>query len=272
VDNDLINKRKNLGYPRINGHCQVHEATQLPLKYDGNILKGYDDFNNYEYDQKWNIIYRKDLDLVRGDLISCSGYEQPYIFDGCKVIELDNTIDDYGSLPQEFTVLSNVTNGVPANYWSNDQKHNVKGISHNSFIWFDITENIRDQLINNIKDDGELVFKQYFARHIGSGKLYYTDFVINEKIYYIINSFIDIGTNIFADVLSTKSKILLEHYSLTEVLLNQDNLPNNILFLSLYYNDDINLKYINNCGDYNDQIIYMDGVEAIDDFDDFDDI
>jgi hypothetical protein len=264
TNNNLISKRKNVGFPRKSGYCEVHKAVQdsndveydyytdiisssilTSILYQNNEFIQYitDKFTNKEYDKRYKIIY--DSNIVRGDLLYVQTNEycyNIYIYDGCKIIELDKSIDKYGMLPKEFTVI---TSGIPANYWYNES-YVHGGINTNSFIWFNITEDIRIELINNIKDDGLSTFKEYLPT---SDKLHYTNFTFNGKTYYIIDSFDNI--NIFTNVLSSKEQILLE-YNNYDILSNRKKISTEIIFLSGYYN---NGHYdMNYFGDYTGNI------------------
>lgn len=77
---------------------------------------------------------------IRGDLVyfdSIPKYRNRgvFIFDGTKLCKLDTIIDDYGTLPSQFTPIEE---GLPVTYWADS-------IDHNYIIWIKL-ETIRDNI------------------------------------------------------------------------------------------------------------------------------
>lgn len=159
---DLIDKARNYGYPRKEGHCFEYKFDKYEINnFSEKALKlVLDDFYNIE--------------LIRGDLIYFTN-DKTCIFDGEKIINLGN--DYYKDrvnlpkttklfpvesakqiLPKEFTTI---TNGVPINYWEhNDEYNGILGYKWLDYdgeinrifdytIWIDITT-IRQQLVDNL--------------------------------------------------------------------------------------------------------------------------
>lgn len=143
------------------------------------------------------------MDLVKGDLLRADmksrGNEGTYIFDGCKIINLDYSLNYHGDLPQQFNVI---TNNVPIKYWFNTIfcycfiKNNNSLIFYygkgdinyernyyNNIIKINITQ-IKDQCLNNIKPDGVTKFSQYKSYDLYN-EILYTDFEYNNKTYTI---------------------------------------------------------------------------------------
>lgn len=197
--NDLINKEnikervKMRGFPRSSGHCAAIDALKFVKEFNEN---SEEDVYTYVLDKLHDLNYN----LVRGDLICFDGLnsyrnDDVYIFDGCKIINLWDDIDDYGSLLREFTVINN---GVPINYWENTE--NDKGIDHNHIVWFD-HKSVKKQCIDNIIEiDGNL----------------FTTFKYNDEIYKIYSHRFDFDDEStytkkeFIDILSKKDLLALK--------------------------------------------------------------
>lgn len=151
MENDLYLKQKFKGFPRIEGHCAAYDFSKYEEFVDADeILMSGEDEMVAEFLGKAKIkLEELQLDIVRGDLICFEGIEcyrnnGVCIFDGHNIINLNTDYDDYGCLPQKFTVINN---NVPIHYWEHEEEK--RGIAHNSIIWFDQTE-VKDQCLNNI--------------------------------------------------------------------------------------------------------------------------
>ena len=209
-DNDIIEKTR---------HCAAFDVSEIiSEKYDISKMK-INEYNGKEYeknpyylfeyrdamlDAMLDKLYELNFDLVRGDLICFEGLDADrnegiYIFDGCKIMDLDHEIDDYGALPSEFTVINN---GVPIDYWHNIDPYNahnegdyIKGINHNNIVWFD-AKSVKNQLINNISYSNE-----------SNGPS--TTFMYNN-----INYIMDIekfSLEVFTKILSSDDKLLFDN-------------------------------------------------------------
>ena len=152
--------------------------------------------------------------IRRGDLIvfdKLAGYrnEGVLIFDGKKVTQLDTSLDDYGSLPEQFLPIEE---DLPLNYWFNS------GIDYSTLIRVKsstvIQERTFDELVSDIVyeifPEGErfndavmyllftvhnqkymLVYEYYEALN-DSGKLYTNSAQIKPKyIEYVKRAFVD---------------------------------------------------------------------------------
>lgn len=186
--NNIIEKRKMKGFPRKSGYCADHDVScyvdDIP-----DLKKIY----GYEYNEVRNmlstlldLLYQNNVNLVFGDLIFTKGLnahnnDGTYIFDGREIIGLDFSISDFGELPSKFMVI---INGVPIDYWVTKHKINEssgqfkfgrilikKGIELNYNVWLNLTNNIREECINNIRVDKNGILM--------------TSFTHNSNIYFI---------------------------------------------------------------------------------------
>lgn len=171
INNDLLEKRKNRGYPRDTSECKIHDISKYPFETHLTLL---------------------DIDdLVRGDLlkyyVEYKNNEGTYIFDGCKIIKLDCSLNNCAHLPKQFLVI---TNNVPLNYWYNkigyyfSVYHPTVKDDYINLINIDITL-LRDQCLNNLKHDGKLIFP-HFCNRQHYEELLYTYFEFNNIKYHII--------------------------------------------------------------------------------------
>jgi hypothetical protein len=189
IENNIKEIVKMKGFPRKSGHCKSYAVSAL---YDDDEKDHYD--ANTLRTKVLGRLHNLNYDLVRGDLILFEGFDGYRndgvdIYDGCKIINLDYDIDDYGALPKEFTVIKN---GVPVDYWYNyNENEDQKGVDHNQIIWINISE-VKQQCIDNIIEiDGDLYTtfiydnKEYkiYAHHDGN------------KITFTIDQFKDILVN-----------------------------------------------------------------------------
>lgn len=213
VQQNIKEKIKTRGFPRPSGHCAAFDVSEF---IDEENYSDFDFSAEKLKDQILDKLYNLNYNLVKGDLICFDGLHADRndgiaIFDGCKIINLRHDIDDYGSLPDEFTVINN---GVPVSYWYNTDKN--KGIDHNHMVWFDHTP-VKKQLIDNIIEVGEELF---------------TTFECNNKVYKIYISKTDLdmysSKEEFTKILSTNNKILFDMDD------DPDN-NENILYIALYY-------------------------------------
>lgn len=140
---NLMNKINFNGYPRKNGHCFCHYVN-----------------DDIALDLVLDNLYKQNSDLVRGDLILLPNHKT-CIYDGCKIIKMEYEYDYKVTvnLPKEFNTI---TNGVPINYWCDDddntgivsnlcydELHNKIIILHGRTVWLDISQ-IREQLLKNL--------------------------------------------------------------------------------------------------------------------------
>lgn len=186
----LIERAKKKGFPRQTGHCHTHNVKQYVIKYGLNFAGIIEHLD------------KRNTTLVRGDLIFTKGFDiyrndGVYIFDGCQIIPLDYTQDDYGALPKEFKVIND---GVPIDYWVPTNKE--RGIEHNGVLWFD-PSNVRQQLINNVKEEeiGE-----------AGGKINYeisSKFIYDKKEYTILYDGDDVFK--FLNILKTTDILMFDN-------------------------------------------------------------
>jgi hypothetical protein len=151
VENDIRKKIKLRGFPRASGHCAAFDLSGFMTKERDEIS---DDKLKHE---ALYFLQRSGYELVRGDLICFNGLydyrnDGVYIFDGIKIINLKYELNDYGDLPEEFTVINN---GVPIRYWENTEKD--KGIDNSNVVWFD-PEPVRQQCLDNITEIDDDLF------------------------------------------------------------------------------------------------------------------
>jgi len=194
VENDIKERIKTRDFPRSTGHCAVFDLSGFMTEERDEISS-----NKLRHEALY-FLHKAGYNLVRGDLICFNGLNDYRndgvdIFDGCKITPLDYHIDDYGSLPAEFTVINN---GVPIRYWKNTE--NDKGIDHNHLVWFDHNP-VKQQCINNITEIDDNLF---------------TTFEYNNKIYKIydhLSFFDDESRNTkedFIKILSDDDLLLLQ--------------------------------------------------------------
>lgn len=134
-NNNLMEKRKIKCYPRGDGH-----AEEFDVEKGANL-----DRLDIELDK----LYAKNIDLVRGDLITfwLEGNDQKLcIFDGCKIINLTSD-RKYLILPEEFNTI---TNNVPLDYWKNDEFYlGFRGYGCLDVVWLNISQ-IKEELLVNV--------------------------------------------------------------------------------------------------------------------------
>lgn len=234
-------------FPRESGHCKCHVVSEFDNTFDFEQFEQLyleDDLENFDIEaaKLLDILIKNNVDLVRGDLI-CRDLvtyrnDDLYIFDGEKIIGLYMEVDDYGSLPKDFIVI---TNNVPPKYWDFIYEGNNlvnRGIAHNSFIWLDVDNDIREQLIDNIKNDGLERFSCYNPDYT----INYTSFIFNGNKYYIIScdgeEYHERNYNRFKQILESKSKLLLSYADMYDIFNGNDD-NGNLLFLPFCHNEDM---------------------------------
>ncbi len=135
-------------------------AAPSPAKYDNKLMcseihlsDSYDidsseDPTEYS-DEQLELITRDAIKLraKRGDIIVLdvvAGYRNTgkLVFDGTSVINLDDSVDDYGAIPPSFHVLDEKDGFLPPTYWNG-------AISHNNIVYFNPSPFIKD-IIRNI--------------------------------------------------------------------------------------------------------------------------
>jgi hypothetical protein len=216
---DLINKAKMRGFPRKDGHCHNHDVKKFVDSLDNDIVF----YPNKMLSLILDHLYQINVDLVRGDLIFIDGIKTYrnngiYIFDGCQIVFLDYTIDDYGSLPKEFKVINN---GVPIDYWISKKENGLKtmrGIEHNRIMWFD-PSSVRQQLINNVKVEEIGEYGSRIDLEIS------TTFIYNKKLYTILYDSKNPDAFKFINILKTKDLLMFNNDE------NEEYYKNNILIL-----------------------------------------
>lgn len=92
--------------------------------------------------------------LRYGDLIYANNEEDERnaglcIYDGKRVVDLEDSPDDYGTLPPQFRVLEphpETKEIIPVCYWHNSfgKAKDGRYICHNNYVWFDITPYLRE--------------------------------------------------------------------------------------------------------------------------------
>jgi hypothetical protein len=105
-----------------------------------------------------------------------------FIYDGSKILELSREPDDYGTIPDEFGVISE----FPPRYWHCTES---RGVVHNelvplpplSRIFPDL--NILQQTLDNEHCDNEL-----FEKETTDEPCWYTSFVVDGERYYLVSS------------------------------------------------------------------------------------
>ncbi len=172
-------------YPRTSGHCASHHiptSIQFQEEEDGSIAE-------FSLQQALRFLRENSIDLVKGDLIlfdSVPRYRNDgvAIFDGRRIINIFDQIDEYGSLPPQFRVIED---NVPINYWTHFDD-NTRGITHNYIVWFNHAL-VRDQCLANL---------QYGPADDGSDCVF-TRFQYNHRNYRIIFDYTDVEEYEFVD-------------------------------------------------------------------------
>lgn len=110
----------------------------IPVRsHHGRSVPKLPDFGEWEEDPEHillaeSILRRSNPDLQRGDLMRISGWKYRndgvFIYDGQHFINLDSTVDDYGNVPEQFTIEE-----FPIDYWYDNSGNG--GIDHNTVVW-----------------------------------------------------------------------------------------------------------------------------------------
>lgn len=91
------------------------------------------------------LIFREGVEPERGDLLkhTIDTYRNSltYIYDGEKFVDLWYDLDDYGSVPPDFTVEE-----FPPDYW-------VDRIVHNNIIWANIPEDVVWEYVTEVPEE-----------------------------------------------------------------------------------------------------------------------
>jgi hypothetical protein len=259
-DNNIVNKRKNLGFPRISGHCFSYDASSY--KY----FKSSEDLIYYGLDNKsssilLDLFIKSNIDLVRGDLIHNNLYERYNkgicIFDGCKIVNLDDSDkDQIGSLPSEFNPIHN---GVNIDYWSTICEKRNFGLSnlptlkivlrrgfYDRNAWLDISS-IKFQLVDNIKLENKVFLGKYNVMD-NNIMVYSTKFMFNDVEYYILlpyfllwyDNSVDIF-ELFKEIITSQSKLIIDYDSPDNLFNENIDYNDNILFLHQSYLDEYSI-------------------------------
>lgn len=221
-ENNILEKRKMKGFPRISGHCICHDVSHLKIKlsdyYDA--FDDIDETSRNPYIRLQNVSTPKMNEimaplelsnggLVYGDLIfygKMNDSRSTCIFDGTKIIFLNfDAMDGYGTIPPEFAVI---TNNVPMNYWDCevvDGKIIKKGLDTNSTLWLNILQ-IREQCINNIKKNSDSIVTTFKHNNV-----VYSIYYMSDGEYDIEKYFDDL-----LKVLSERSVLMLSRRDFTE--------------------------------------------------------
>lgn len=257
-NNNIREKIKYKNYPRSSGHCGAHDVSSFSnlihelKKIDINKLdiSEQDDLIklNEILDKTLKLLYEKNTELIYGDLVCFNGLNNLYndgifIFNGYKIIPLDN-ISRYKALPKEFVILNN---DVPINYWSHETEiHNsgevvtkLRGIKFNSIVWLNI-EKLKDQCINNIKIEDNVVFTSF----IHNNKTYYIYYSPNEVYFSDNENYMELldQEKMFKNILGNEDILMLEYDDFFYLLPEKRE---NALFFNkqLYYQTGIKKSY-----------------------------
>jgi len=175
-------------YPRKSGHCVKHKIANS--KYITNKPSSDQDVmisENHYINLNLATDEAKELfpDIVRGDLVVYTNFGEyrntgVLIYDGVKLNDLFYGIDDYGSLPPEFTPIEE---GVPLNYWCVDDDNSI---IHNSIVWvqFNTIGNLSvDRIVYTKTDSGDgIKYRMYIPFNYG-GLIYRIEYVYQDNLY-----------------------------------------------------------------------------------------
>lgn len=266
-DNDIINIYKYRGFPRSEGHCLDHEIISSNYKVDWDVLDCDPDNKHdktIELNKLLDFLIEENFDLVRGDFIWYDDYQsyyhQYFIFDGCEIIPRNCCEIECARkaiiLPQEFTVINDSKMkiyNIPIDYYDPRNDHIIcpDAIKRNRNIWVDITDDIRKQLIDNIRDDFEVKMEFQIPQFNRIMYYTYTQFTINDNKFYILD--IDSCKNIdkhednieLIQILTTQNKLLLEYQDKNDTYkIQKDGRYDNIFFIENHIYQKVGDKYI----------------------------
>lgn len=173
---NLIHRRKLLGFPRTSGHYESHDAS-LHLSL-GSFLNDEDIMINANFNSvlghskdEHNIrlvlstildaLYDDDVDLVAGDIITFRGINDVFLFDGETILNIHNNRNiirenlnpiKNGTIPKH---LNPIQNNVPIKYWEDS-------LLTGTYFILDIND-IREELIKNISYNVDQIMYTWFT-------------------------------------------------------------------------------------------------------------
>lgn len=239
--NNILNKKRYLGFPRNTNHCAAHDASflndlipELRSAEEGieTLIRENDPNLHNILNKALDILIKQNFDLIYGDLVYFEGLDAYrndgiIMFDGCELTLLQYDVDDYGYLPVQFVI-----NGISPKYWNYDA--DVKGITHNCIIWLNIKD-IRDQCVNNVKNDNNIISTTFKINDLNY-KLYCIDDSNGEQEWE--NNEIQ---NKFIEILTEENLLMLDHSDITDLI--EDDEPNSVYLNLNYYFYDKNLEF-----------------------------
>lgn len=197
---DLLNKRKLLGFPRSNGHYKCHDISQYCGSFYNTknvLVNGRSNKlllqNRYSNNEIYLILsvlfdklYENDIDLIAGDLLDTKGIKMILLFDGETIVNITN-VENNGTINNNKKTIPKhlcpIKNKLSIEYWDNSL------LTCSNFM-FDIRD-IRKELIENISHNEHGVM--------------YTWFILNKKPYVIFQ----FNENLFEDTLLNENDIYL---------------------------------------------------------------
>lgn len=170
-DENLLERKKNINYPRINRSCKYYDIQK-------DISKTLWSINHSHYNEKPLELaldeVSKDLsDVVRGDLIELKSNKQEiFIFDGNKILNDPILKNDVLHLPIEFDPINN---NIPVEYWIKNDKSNKSNKFSKIKFYFNVCY-VREQLLSNIS----MLHERYGG--------VYTSCIVNNISYVIMDN------------------------------------------------------------------------------------
>lgn len=238
--NDIIEKRKLLGFPRHTNHCFSHDISSYVNHTSYFNTSCFMDNhtcpesikNSQILKETLLLLYKNNVNLIYGDLICFNSFTVTnmdllnadiYIFNGHKIIPLCG-FDHENILPKEFSINL----GAPILYWTQNNYEdgfdpNNKGLADTSVVWLDITH-LKDQLISNIKETSGIIFTIFNLNDI-IYTIYFTSETMHNPEKYTKDNFIK--------CLLRRTTLLLQHENF--LIINPLGLEENKLFLNLQY-------------------------------------
>lgn len=224
---NLIEVRKYHGFPRVDGHCKIHEIHEY-IKYSK--------LSNY-----FNMLLDNVPDLIRGDVLREYVYHEgnrgmyynnvgTYMFDGCKIVSLDFDLYQFGTIPNEFTVIEH---NVPLKYWHDtlyfyNGGGNMRVINYMNLVNVNMST-IREQCIKNIKEDGKIRFVVYGPSNLYNNMIY-TTFVYNDIEYniQIVQGYSTVRKQDYTDFIKYISKTSIVSFCVDTHMGFRNEIPNSI--------------------------------------------